>query len=304
MWMRSIWPEWRGAPVANGMVDYQARLRPVIRALEQNPDLSIETLASSACLSFYHFHRVFTAVVGETPGEMCRRLRIQRAAWQLCYTDASVTAIALGAGLASSQAFAKVFRRYYGCTPGEFRRDKSKNGHLMSKDGHALVQPNPYAEGHSSARSNTMKTIEMDARTLAYMRVTGPYGEGYDPVCSQLHQWASARGLEGGEWIFIYHDNPEVTPPAQCRTDIGVTVPAGTVGMGAVEIQIIPAGRYAQSRYLITDRSQYGPRWQEHIGDIVAAGLEFGNGPCFELYHSMSDDPVRDDVSFCSSLKG
>ncbi|MGL5774456.1 MAG: helix-turn-helix transcriptional regulator, partial [Aeromonas veronii] len=123
------------------MVDYQARLRPVIRALEQNPDLSIEMLASSACLSFYHFHRVFTAVAGETPGEMCRRLRIQRAAWQLCYSDASVTAIALGAGLASSQAFAKVFRRYYGCSPGEFRRDKSKNGHLMSKDGHALVQP-------------------------------------------------------------------------------------------------------------------------------------------------------------------
>lgn len=207
------------------MIDYRERLTPVLRALEQEPDLSIEELASRACLSLYHFHRVFTAVVGEAPGEMCRRLRMQRAAWQLCYTDASVTAIALGAGLASSQAFAKAFRRHYGCTPGAFRRDKSKNGHLMSKDGHALAQPDPYAEGHSSARSNTMKTIEMDARTLAYVRVTGPYGEGYDAVCNRLHQWAATRGLEQGEWIFIYHDNPEVTPPAQCRTDIGVTVP-------------------------------------------------------------------------------
>ena len=148
-----------------------------------------------------------------------------------------------------------------------------------------------------------MKTIEMDARTLAYIRVTGPYGEGYDPVCGQLYQWASTRGLAQGEWIFIYHDNPEVTPPAQCRTDIGVTVPAGTVGAGEVEIQLIPAGRYAQSRYLITDRSQYGPRWQEHVGDIVAAGLAFGDGPCFELYHSVSNDPLRDDVSFCSSVQ-
>ena len=148
-----------------------------------------------------------------------------------------------------------------------------------------------------------MKTIEMDSRTLAYIRVTGPYGEGYDPVCGQLHQWASARGLAQGEWIFIYHDNPEVTPPAQCRTDIGVTVRAGTVWAGEVEIQLIPAGRYAQSRYLITDRSQYGPRWQEHVGDIVAAGLAFGDGPCFELYHSVSNDPLRDDVSFCSSVQ-
>ena len=285
------------------MIDYRERLTPVLRALEQEPDLSIEELASRACLSLYHFHRVFTAVAGEAPGEMCRRLRMQRAAWQLCYTDASVTAIALGAGLASSQAFAKALRRHYGRTPGAFRRDKSKNGHLMSKDGHALAQPDPYAESHSSARSNTMKTIEMDARTLAYVRVTGPYGEGYDAVCNRLHQWAAARGLEQGEWIFIYHDNPEVTPPTQCRTDIGVTVPVGTLGTGEVETQLIPAGRYAQSRYLITDRNQYGPRWQEHIGDIVSAGLAFGDGPCFELYHSMSNDPLQDDVSFCSSVR-
>ena len=149
-----------------------------------------------------------------------------------------------------------------------------------------------------------MNTVEMDARTLAYIRVTGPYGEGYDAVCHRLHQWAAPRGLEGGEWIFIYHDNPEVTPPAQCRTDIGITVPPQTRGEGEVETQLIPAGRYAQSRYLITDRSQYGPRWQEHIGDIVAAGLAFGDGPCFELYHSVSNDPLRDDVSFCSSVQG
>lgn len=285
------------------MIDYRERLTPVLRALERDPDLSIEALASRACLSLYHFHRVFTAVVGEAPGEMCRRLRMQRAAWQLCYTDASVTAIALGAGLGSSQAFAKAFRRHYGCTPGAFRRDKGKNGHLDRKEGHAWQGALPYAEGHSSARSNTMNTVEMDARTLAYIRVTGPYGEGYDAVCHRLHQWAAPRSLEGGEWIFIYHDNPEVTPPAQCRTDIGISVPVGTRGAGEVEIQHIPAGRYAQSRYLITDRSQYGERWQEHIGDIVAAELAFGDGPCFELYHSVSNDPLRDDVSFCSSVR-
>lgn len=285
------------------MIDYRERLTPVLRALERDPDLSIEALASRACLSLYHFHRVFTAVVGEAPGEMCRRLRMQRAAWQLCYTDASVTAIALGAGLGSSQAFAKAFRRHYGCTPGAFRRDKGKNGHLDRKEGHAWQGALPYAEGHSSARSNTMNTVEMDARTLAYIRVTGPYGEGYDAVCHRLHLWAAPRGLEGGEWIFIYHDNPEVTPPAQCRTDIGISVPVGTLGAGEVEIQLIPAGCYAQSRYLITDRSQYGERWQEHIGDIVAAGLAFGDGPCFELYHSVSNDPLRDDVSFCSSVR-
>ena len=70
--------------------------------------------------------------------------------------------------------------------------------------------------------------------------MTGPYGEGYDAVCHRLHQWAAPRGLEGGEWIFIYHDNPEVTPPAQCRTDIGISVPVGTLGAGRWKFSTSP----------------------------------------------------------------
>lgn len=228
---------------------------------------------------------------------MQRRLRLERAAGALRYGKAPITSVALAAGFASSQAFAKAFRKQFAMAPGEVRRHperlpNSKIGHQERKDGHAFAPSDGHAEGVSNQRSFRMKTEQMSGHTLAYIRVTGPYGEGYDAVCGRLHQWAAVRGLEGGEWIFIYHDNPEVT------------VPAGTAASGEVEIQLIPAGRYAQSRYLITDRNQYGPLWQEHIGDIVAAGLAFGDGPCFELYHSSSNDPLRDDVSFCSSVQG
>ena len=291
------------------MIDYRARLRPAIRALEQDPELSLTEVAALACLSCYHFHRIFTAVTGESPGEMQRRLRLERAAVALRYGQAPVTSVALAAGFASSQAFAKAFRKQFAMTPGEVRSHperlpNSKIGHLESKHGHASEPAAGHDEGVSNERSFRMKTEQMSGRTLAYIRVTGPYGEGYGPVCQRLYQWAAARGLAESEWIFIYHDNPEVTAPALCRTDIGVTVPAGTSTQGEVETQLIPAGRYAQSRYLITDRSQYGALWQEHIGEVVAAGLEFSDGPCFELYHSMSDDPLRDDVSFCSSVRG
>lgn len=290
------------------MIDYQARLRPAIRALEQDPELSLTEVAALACLSCYHFHRVFTAVTGESPGEMQRRLRLERAAVALRYGKTPVTSVALAAGFASSQAFAKAFRKQFAMTPGEVRSHperlpNSKIGHGDRKDGHASSLPSGHDERLSNERSFRMKTEQMSGRTLAYIRVTGPYGEGYEPVCQRLYQWAAARGLAEAEWIFIYHDNPEVTAPELCRTDIGVTVPTGTTGSGEVETQRIPAGRYAQSRYLITDRNQYGPLWQEHIGDLVAAGLAFGDGPCFELYHSTSNDPLRDDVSFCSSVQ-
>ena len=56
------------------MIDYRERLTPVLRALEQDPDLSIEALASRACLSLYHFHRVFTAVALWRDGSISERL--------------------------------------------------------------------------------------------------------------------------------------------------------------------------------------------------------------------------------------
>ena len=40
--------------------------------------LDLEALASRACLSPFHFHRVFKGMVGETPLELNRRLRLER----------------------------------------------------------------------------------------------------------------------------------------------------------------------------------------------------------------------------------
>jgi AraC-like DNA-binding protein len=51
------------------------------------------------------FYRIFRAVIEETPGEMRRRLLLERAAWRLSRTDASITEIALDAGYGSLEAF-------------------------------------------------------------------------------------------------------------------------------------------------------------------------------------------------------
>ena len=53
--------------------------------------LALETLAEQACLSPFHFHRVFRGMVGETPLELVRRLRLERAAlwsgWRPMFED-------------------------------------------------------------------------------------------------------------------------------------------------------------------------------------------------------------------------
>jgi AraC family transcriptional regulator len=55
----------------------------------------VSELAHVACFSEFHFHRVFGAVSGETLNNFKSRLRIEKAARLLRYSDQSLTDIAL-----------------------------------------------------------------------------------------------------------------------------------------------------------------------------------------------------------------
>ncbi len=83
-----------------------------------------------ACQSRTQFYRVFRALVEETPGEMRRRLLLERAAWRLSRTVLSVTEIALDADYGSLEAFTRAFRRAFGASPSIYRRMGEKYYHL------------------------------------------------------------------------------------------------------------------------------------------------------------------------------
>jgi len=76
------------------------------------------------------FYRIFRALIEETPGEMRRRLLLERAAWRLSRTAASITEIALDADYGSLEAFTRAFRRAFGASPSIYRRMGETYYHL------------------------------------------------------------------------------------------------------------------------------------------------------------------------------
>ncbi|WEZ85772.1 AraC family transcriptional regulator (plasmid) [Rhizobium sp. 32-5/1] len=84
--------------------------------------LPVETLADVSGLSRAHFSRVFTANEGMPPAEFVLRKRLQRATKLLTQAaDLSVKEVSLMSGFEDPNYFAKVFRRYFGASPTEFR---------------------------------------------------------------------------------------------------------------------------------------------------------------------------------------
>ncbi len=113
------------------------RVTTVVRHIHDHLDehLCIEDLAQVACLSRFHFQRVFCSIAGENTVCLFRRLRLERAAWQLQNTTISITEIALLAGFDSLEGFSRAFRRVFASRATDFREARWLSYWLMTANG-------------------------------------------------------------------------------------------------------------------------------------------------------------------------
>lgn len=103
--------------------DYISRINAVFDHIEKNldRDLSLDELAQVSCFSKYHFSRIFDAMVGETPFEFIKRIRLEKAASLLrMYRRQSITEIALNCGYNNLEVFSRNFSRYFNQSPTEW----------------------------------------------------------------------------------------------------------------------------------------------------------------------------------------
>jgi AraC family transcriptional regulator len=85
-------------------------------------DVRLDDLAAQANLSKYHLLRLFTQATGFTPHRYLVRLRTSRAADLLRDTAQPVLHISTACGYRSPGQFTAAFRRRFGMSPREFRR--------------------------------------------------------------------------------------------------------------------------------------------------------------------------------------
>src|SRR5579862_1337903 len=107
--------------------EYAARMNRVVDHIQAHlaDPLDLERLAGVACFSPFHFHRLFSAWMGETLQVFIHRLRLERAAQLLVFNRLrSISEIALECGFTSSSAFARAFKGAFGVSASEWRKSK------------------------------------------------------------------------------------------------------------------------------------------------------------------------------------
>lgn len=86
--------------------------------------LTLDEIASVACLSVHHFLRSFKQVFGITPYRYITQRRLEQARHLLLKTDLPISSICYDIGFESPGSFSRLFRRTEGMSPEQFRFSK------------------------------------------------------------------------------------------------------------------------------------------------------------------------------------
>lgn len=278
--------------------DYEARLTLVVDYLIRHLDepFNLSDLADQACYSRYHFHRLFQAFLGETPGELTRRLQLERAASRLVRNEGSVLEIALEAGYGSGEAFARAFARAFGHPPSDFK-ELCIQPVLPSNNG---IHIDESWRTSRIAFITSEKTMKVTIKKMSPIRVVslphkGPYhtiGQAF----GALYGWAGPRGLATQPSLGIYHDDPHQVPESDLRSEACLILPEGRsvestelTEMG-LEVKEIPAGDFAMAEYM-GSYAGLGGAWDQFISRSLPETGREPTGICYELYvkHDMAD---------------
>jgi len=283
--------------------EYARRVNAALDWLDRNLDgeITVARLAEAAHFSPFHFHRIFSAFVGEPPAEYVRRRRLEKAAARLAGEPLeTVTDVALACGFSTSALFSRLFRARFGMSPtawreGGFKKSKNRQAARKNrKDKSPGLGYNLSAGMKSGERRSVMTKMpavrieDVPPFRVAYVKHLKGYEDsaGIEQAFQTLFSWAGPRGLISPDMrvLGMSLDNPEITPKDKCRYYAGVAVTRGAEPDGEVGIMDMRPGKYAVARFT------GGPGVFKRAYDVMfgawlpQSGWQPDDAPAFESY--------------------
>ena len=265
---------------------YDTRISRVIDYIYSNPsaDLSLDCLADVAAMSRFHWHRVFSALTGESCAQIVRRVRMHRAAFWLVQTEWPLAKIAREVGYNNTQSFTRAFREVFDAKPLEIRAAQAQ---------HVLTLR--CKEGDEDMYG--VKVEDAPERRLAAMAHVGAYNgvsKSYEKVAAVFtirDLWKHARGMVG-----IYYDDPSTVPEAELRSYAAVELADDVVVPDPLEEVLI---RGDESAVLVMQGAYKGlqeayewlyEQWLPQSGRMPA------DQPSYEIYLNSPMDTAPADL--------
>ncbi len=283
--------------------EYKLRIDRVMLYIEANltEKISLAEVAEVSHFSAFHFHRIFSAITGETVNDYIARRRLECAINRLIFkTDLSVTQVALESGFSSSANFSKAVKLHFGFSPTEIRNPAkikdSKIGKISSKYGKEFNPSDLYPNRITTDVINESKlesiNMNIEVREVSNQRVCTWASEGgYQPEAiyaawDKLIDWAINNGIKPTQqkrFAFAY-DNPAITPIDKCRYEASIVIASEVQVNPPFKTSEIPAGKYAVLYYKGSPEDTLKAQMSIYSDWLPDSGFEPDDFPLLENY--------------------
>ena len=268
------------------LIDYEERLNRVTSFIYDHldDDIDLDRLAAVACLSPFHWHRVYHALHGETLAVTVKRLRLHRAAGFLAQTAMPIGEIATRSRYASLSSFTRAFSEAYGMPPAEYRQNGTHARFRAS-----AAEASPEAFGLAIKTVPAVAAVGVD-HVGSYMQISRAF--------DQLYAWLGARALlrPGMRSLAVYFDDPFAVDEERLRSRACVVDAEPCVLEPPLRSTEIRGGRYAVLRHqgpYATMRAAY--QWLYGTW-LPRSGEEAADAPIFEEYLNSPRDTAPADL--------
>lgn len=104
--------------------DFIKRAYKIVESNLDKTSFNTDQLAKELFLSRSQLHRKFSDIIGQSPGEFIRIIKLNHAASMLLEKKLSVTQIAYAIGFSSPAQFSRAFSKQFNCTPTDYLSNK------------------------------------------------------------------------------------------------------------------------------------------------------------------------------------
>ena len=239
--------------------EYQQMVLKVQHYINQHlaDDVSLETLAGIANYSPFHFQKIFSEAVLESPKQYVIRLRLERAAHFIkIFPQLPINEIAVNCGFSSNSIFSRAFKNYFGVSAEGYKELSSEKLHELSKKKNQLSQWNETSwikpikdieKKVASVKLTSQPTIStIYSFNIACIQTTLSHRDNIAFAYQNLMQWAIPRGLitPTTKYYGIWLDFPFITPADKCRYLCGIEISAEIKPTKGISVQTLSKGQY------------------------------------------------------------
>jgi AraC family transcriptional regulator len=267
------------------METYYQRFNEVLKYIHFHLDekLDLDKLASIAFVSKHHFHRMIKAYLGEALGTYINRIKVETGAKLLKYSNNPISEIAYKIGYETPTSFNKSFKKQFGVTPTQFRKN-----------------PNHSFDIIKNKTDKTTFDLEVETKVIQPILVLSNQTKGLvdkAEIWKELMEFATQHNLisEQTKMYGITWDDPSITSVQHIRYDACISIQKEILH-NRFAIKKIAGGKYMCFTYQ-GNYKYIGDVYDQIFRDyILPKKISLREEPLFDQFLNDINNTIVDDL--------